>query len=736
VASVPGVVWEAWGQPDAATQRIDFVSDYVETMLGYSVEEWLSTPNFWLTIVHPDDKEQAARAAAEAFASGKSSSTLEFRWVAKNGRVLWVESKSAATTDNEGRPVGLRGVTIDITERKHAEEALRESEERYRVVAETATDVIITIDDHSTILFANRAVERVFGYALPELLGNQITILMPEYLRHVHKAAVSRYIETGRKHINWESVQLNGLHKSGREIPLELSFGEFSKDGRRFFTGIARDITERKRAEERLLQSEERYRLLFERNPQPMWVFDLESLSFLEVNDAAIHHYGYSREEFLAMTIEDLQYEHAGISKHKKKDGTIIDVEIVAHELTFYGRQAQIVLAFDVTERKTLEEELRQSQKMEAVGRLAGGVAHDFNNLLTVINGYSELSLRRLQPDDALTFNLEEIKRAGSRAASLTRQLLAFSRKQVLQPKVLDLNEVISELEKMLQRLIGEDIDLRTALTPELRRVNADPGQIEQVIMNLVVNARDAMPNGGKLTIQTENVYLTEDYDRHRLAVKPGLYAMIAVSDNGSGMNDETKANIFEPFFTTKELGKGTGLGLSTVYGIVKQSMGTIWVYSEVGLGTTFKVYLPCVEGEFDDRQASQTRQVIALGSETILLVEDDEMVRGLTRTVLEQSGYKVIQAANGAEALLICEQYADPIHLLLTDVVMPGMSGRAVADRLKTLRPQMLVLYMSGYTDDAIVHHGVLNEGVNFIEKPFATAALARKVREVLDGA
>jgi PAS domain S-box-containing protein len=626
VAHVPGVVWEASGAPDEASQSIDFVNDYAETMLGYSIQQWLETPNFWLSIVHEEDRERAAREAAANFSSRRGG-TSEFRWVTRDGRVLWVEAKSVVITDETGKPIGMRGVTMDITERKRSEQELRESEERYRDTVENARDMIYTHDLKGNYTSVNKATEQITGYTREEARTMSLAqTVAPEYLEKARSMLVRKLEE------NEETV-----------YDLEI----IAKDGRR----IA-----------------------------------------VEVNTRLVY-----------------------------RNGIAVGVQGIAR---------------DITERKHLEAQLRQSQKMEAVGRLAGGVAHDFNNLLTVINGYSELTLRRLQPEDALTGYLEEIKKAGIRAASLTRQLLAFSRKQVLQPKVLDLNAVISDVEKMLQRLIGEDIDLRTVLKPELRRVNADPGQIEQVIMNLVVNARDAMPDGGKLTIETENAYLTEEYARQHVAIKPGPYVMLAVSDNGSGMNDETKARLFEPFFTTKEQGKGTGLGLSTAYGIVKQSMGYIWVYSEVGLGTTFKVYLPAIDEVVDSKQPGQTSEPIALGGETILLVEDDEMVRGLALTTLEHGGYKVLQAANGAEALLLCEQYPEPIHLLLSDVVMPGMSGRAVADQLKTLRPLTLVLYMSGYTEDAIVHHGVLDEGVNFIEKPFSPTALTRKVREVLDAA
>ncbi len=385
-------------------------------------------------------------------------------------------------------------------------------------------------------------------------------------------------------------------------------------------------------------------------------------------------------------------------------------------------------------ERKRLEEQLRQSQKMEAVGRLAGGIAHDFNNLLTIINGYSQLLLDRFAPRDQARVQVEEIKKAGDRAATLTRQLLAFSRRQVLQPQVLNLNAVVANVDTMLRRLIGEDIDLVTVIGEALGRVQADPGQIEQVILNLAVNARDAMPQGGKLTIETANVELDEAYTCSHAAVAPGRYVMLAVSDSGIGMDAETQAQIFEPFFTTKEKGKGTGLGLATVYGIVKQSGGHLWVYSEPGKGATFKVYLPQVEEANGTVAASQARVKSLRGAETILLVEDEEAVRKLASRILQEYGYKVLESTSAEQALQIGERHKEPIDLLVTDVVMPGMGGREVAGHLAFLRPEMKVLYMSGYTDDAIIHHGVLQAGVAFMQKPFTPEVLARKVREVLD--
>jgi signal transduction histidine kinase len=380
------------------------------------------------------------------------------------------------------------------------------------------------------------------------------------------------------------------------------------------------------------------------------------------------------------------------------------------------------------------EEQFRQVQKMEAIGRLAGGVAHDFNNLLTIILGYSDLMLGKLDPGDSMRELIVQIKSAGDRAASLTRQLLAFSRQQVLAPKILDLNVIVTDTEKMLRRLIGEDITLATALDPRLGLVKADPGQIEQVIMNLVVNARDAMPEGGKLTIETRNVELDEIYAQGHPEVRRGDYAMLGVSDTGCGMDETIKARIFEPFFTTKGAGKGTGLGLATVYGIVKQSGGSIYVYSEVGRGTSFKIYLPLVEEKIPSAKCQTDLRKVPPGKETLLLVEDEEAVRAITRHVLQLCGYTILEASHGAEAIKICENNPGPIHLLMTDVVMPGMGGRQLAETLLSRQPDMKVLYLSGYTDDAVVRHGVLEAGANFLQKPFTPGSLAQKVREILD--
>jgi len=395
-----------------------------------------------------------------------------------------------------------------------------------------------------------------------------------------------------------------------------------------------------------------------------------------------------------------------------------------------------LAIGQDITKRRSIEEQLRQSQKMEAIGTLAGGIAHDFNNILTTIIGNAELALMDVIKDESLRKEIEEIKKAGEKAASLTRQLLAFSRKQIVQPEILDINESLIDIEKMLGRLIGEDVELLTIQASELWQVEIDPGQIEQMIMNLAVNARDAMPKGGKLTVGTANADLDKNYFREHgiKGEKPGHYVMLTISDTGSGMDKETQEHIFEPFFTTKEVGKGTGLGLSTIYGIVKQNNGFIWIYSEPGKGTTFKVYLPVVKGDADQEEKEQTPVGDLSGSETVLIVEDNDSLRNFVQKVLYIYGYRTLNAENGEDALRVCKEHDGQIDLMITDVVMPKMGGREAAKRLQPLYPRMKVIYMSGYTDNAIVHHGVLEPGLNFLEKPFTPEGLARKVRGALD--
>jgi len=499
-----------------------------------------------------------------------------------------------------------------------------------------------------------------------------------------------------------------------------------------------------------LERSEERYRMLFEASPLPMWVYDAESLQFLAVNDAAVRHYGYTRQEFLGMTIKDIRPPEdveavlaslqrsggpgspmPGTWRHRKRDGTVIDVEITAGRIRFAGRRAALVLSHDVTDRLRLEERLSQAEKMEAVGRLAGGVAHDFNNLLTVISGYTEILLSRSETTGRE--QLGEIAHAAEQAAALTRQLLAFSRRQVLHPVVLDLNEIVAGMEPMVRRIIGDDVNVGVRMTAGLPTVEADRAQIERVILNLAANARDAMPQGGRLTIETGSVELDEDYVASRGEGTAGPNVLLAVSDTGVGMSEDVQRHLFEPFFTTKGPGAGTGLGLATVFGVVKQSGGSIYVYSEENRGTTFKIYLPAATGSVE--VAGVPDPAAEIGSETVMLVEDDESVRNLVRTMLETKGYEVLAAAGADEAERLCAARTGGVDLLLTDVVMPEVNGRVLAERLAALSPSMRILFMSGYSDEAVYRHGEISPNASFIEKPFTDRTLARKVREVLDG-
>ena len=500
-------------------------------------------------------------------------------------------------------------------------------------------------------------------------------------------------------------------------------------------------------------EADERYGMLFGSNPQPMWVFDVDTLAFLAVNDAAVRHYGYNREEFLSMTIMDLlppedapglhhglertglQRGDVALAQHQRKDGTIIDLELVSHEMELDGRRARLVLATDISERTRTraalhqsEEQLRQAQRMDAAGRLAGGVAHDFNNLLTTVRGFSDLLLRDMPADDPRRKDVEQIRKAADRGAALTRQLLSFGRSQAIEPRAIELNSVVTNMEGLMQRLIGADIKLETQLRPGLGEVKVDPGQLEQVLVNLVLNARDAMPAGGTLTIETGE-RLISGSTRGR-SVKPGRYIVFAVSDSGSGMDGDTLSHVFEPFFTAQAPGSRAGLGLSIVYGIVKHSGGVVRVSSEPGQGTTVKVFLPRVEG---DEPVEPEAAVSLRGEETVLIVEDEDGVRELLWKILTDHGHTVLEARHGRDALTVASGYNNPIHLVVTDVVMPEMGAGEMVDHLLTKRPDLKVLFISGYTNDEVLRRGVSQSDSGFIQKPFAAEDLMKMVRGLL---
>jgi PAS domain S-box-containing protein len=607
------------------------------------------------------------------------------------------------------------------------------------------------VDASGAIQYANPAATRLTGYEREELLGRNPRLLKSglhdeDFYRRMWSTLLAGEVWNGdivnRRKDGTLSVERTTI------APVRDAQGRIGH-----FIALKQDVTERRREEEAL----RRLQFAIEHAADGfLWADESGRIQY--ANAAVCRRLGYTREEMLALTISDFDpgfpreswpqhwasVKAAGArvieATHRAKDGTLFPVEVSVNHVEFEGSEYHCVFVRDISDRKRAEaavreaeDRLRQSQRLEAIGRLAGGVAHDFNNLLGVIMGYGQSVAKKLPGGDPLAPKVDQILKAADRAATLTRQLLAFSRQQVLQPRVLDLNAVLGEMQGMLGQLIGEDVRLVTAFDPMLGQVKADAGQLEQIVMNLAVNARDAMPEGGTLTIETANRDVDAAYVAQHPPIKAGRYVMMAVSDTGHGMDAEVQAHMFEPFYTTKEKGKGTGLGLATVYGIVKQSEGYIWAYSEKDLGTTFKIYLPRV----DDlpAEARETAAAVTGGSETLLLVEDEEALRDLLRETLESYGYEVIVAADGAEAIRAAAGHARPIHVLITDVVMPGASGRRVADEIAAARPDMKVLFMSGYTDEAIHHHGVFGPGAAFIGKPFSAQALARKLREILEG-
>ena len=646
-------------------------------------------------------------------------------------------------------------------ERKRGEERiaeqhanLQQSEARYRALFERSRDALLTLDPRSwRYTTGNPSAIAMFGARDElDLLSREPWDYSPERQpdgRNSAEAARSlseTAMRTGSQYFEWTHRRL-----SGEAFPTTVMLTRIEVEGRPLLQATVRDETDRKRAD----AERERLAMAIEQAAEMITITDARG-DIVYVNPAFEVVTGYTRAEVLGRnprllksgvqddafyrnlweTITDGRTFRSQMVNRKKDGTTYTEEATISPVRDGTGAIASYVaVKRDVTQHLALEAQLLQAQKMEGIGRLAGGVAHDFNNLLTVILSYVELACGSLQEGELQAY-LQEIRVAGERAASLTRQLLAFSRKQVLQPESLDLNRVVTDMEKMLRRIIGEDIDLVKALAPDLGRVKADPGQIEQVIMNLAVNARDAMQQGGKLTIETANVQLEGDYMALPEGVEPGPYVMLVVTDAGVGMDEPTKTRIFEPFFTTKAVGKGTGLGLSTVFGIVKQSGGSIDVLSEPGKGTTFKVYLPReLSPAVAPAAPKSPRSVRPTGAETILVVEDDEALRRVVKRALDAAGYLVLIASNGEEALLASTRHQGDIHLLLTDVVMPRMGGRVLAKQLLGARPNIKVLYMSGFTDNAIVHHGVLDAATHFLGKPFSAFDLARKVREVLAG-
>ncbi|MDB4997895.1 MAG: hypothetical protein JWM74_5327 [Myxococcaceae bacterium] len=767
--------------------RTTFMNGRMASMLGYTVDEVAGVP--FLDFV---DEEWHALSRSELEKGKSGPLQTQGKLKRKDGSRLWVLVETSPNLGESGNYEGSCAMVMDVTERKKSEEALRVSEGRLKELWDSGLILITISDAAGNIHDINEAGAAMLGYSRAELLSGGVRwgMMTPPEWRAAEDAALAQLAATGVA-LPWEKEL---ICKDGSRVAI-LAGAAITTGSEGL--AIAIDITEKKRAQTDLVErvriatlSAEVALALAQADSLPhilqrcadavvaqldgalarIWltnaqdnVLELQaSAGAVSATDDDVRRFHIDRiaDERRAQFTNDALHDAriadtawanregivgfagypllvagqvigvlAMFARHPLSEAAITGLGSLADAIAV---GAQRKLAED--ERLALESQLRQGQKMEAIGLLAGGIAHDFNNLLSVILSYSELLSDDLNEGDPMRADLAEIQGAGTRAVELTRQLLAFSRQQVLQPKIVDATAIVAGLEKMLRRLIGEDVELTTLGGPELGTIMVDPGQMEQVIMNLAVNARDAMPRGGKLTIETADVVLDEAYAATHVGVKPGPHVMLAVTDTGSGMDKATQAHMFEPFFTTKGVGKGTGLGLATVFGIVRQSEGTVWVESELGRGTTFRVYFPTAATSVvsSNTPAVEVRGALR-GTETILLVEDEERLRILARSILRKYGYTVLDAQSAGDAFLLCEQHAESIDLLLTDVVMPRMSGRELSERLLKVRPQMKVLYMSGYTDDAVMRHGILESSIAFLQKPITPDALVRKVRTVL---
>ena len=731
---------------DAREAKVIYISPGYEKMWGRSCQSMLDNPRSYMEGVHPLDLDMVSRATAAMYKTGRIDE--ECRILRPDGSMRWVWVRGYPVTE-QNQIVRIVGVIEDITEKRRLEAERDALLFRLQLHIERMPLAYVLFDAEMRIMDWNPAAERIFGYTRGEILG-----AAPPWEKIVSRSVWENKGEELCSRMRAGDMDVQSINENvtrdGRTITCQWFNTPLHDDNGQFvgFLSLAQDVTERHRNIE-LLQSvlnhtvdgiisiDERGTVsLFSKGAERIFGYPASEVVGQNVKLLMPDPYHSEHDGYLENYLQTGEAKIIGIGrevKGRKKDGSTFPMDLDVTEFELESRRFFLGIVRDISERKKLEDQLRQAQKMEAFGQLAGGVAHDFNNLLCIISGYSELLLSRLPSSDPARESIKAISEAGERAASLTRQLLAFSRKTVLEPRVLDLNAAVRETEKMLRRLLGEDILLTTVLDPQISRVKLDPGLLTQVLMNLCVNARDAIPRGGKLTLETRNVDLDEHYANTHTDVRAGQYVMVAVSDTGCGMTPETQARIFEPFFTTKGVGKGTGLGLSVVHGIVKQSEGHIEVYSELKVGTTFKLYFPAALRQVVNVKIHAESDNVR-GTETILIVEDEDSVRALALLILQMQGYKVLAVSNGKKALQLVEKHQGPIDLLVTDVVMPGMGGGELAEALKPQYPKMKVLFISGYTDDAVVRHGILQAEVSFLQKPFSPQALAKKVRQVLD--
>ncbi len=747
LATSPSVIYSLRLGPDGPA--VATVSENLEAVLGWSVADF-ADPLTWGEKVHPEDRASALGAGPRVLAEGHVVHGYRFRH--RDGSWRWIRDELRLVRDAEGRPVEAVGSFSDVTRQREDEARFQESEQRFRRAFEDAPVGMALVGLDERFLQVNQALCRILGHPARRLL--EMTVPQVTHPDDV-EAEESQKVRLLRGDGSAFQMEKRYLHADGHVVWGALSVSAVpGPDGKPlYYIGQLEDVTERRRAEEALRQSEERFRALIEHATDLLVVFD-EQGTITMTSPAVKEALGWAPEEMRGRPGGDFIHPEdvpeaarvlaevvASPSKAVRatvrlghKDGSWRVVQSSLRSLVHLPAVRGIVSnGRDITEQRQLEERLLQAQKLESVGRLAGGVAHDFNNLLVAILGYAQFLEEGIRAGRPSLDDLAEIREAGERARDLTRQLLAVARRQVLEPVVMDLNGVLRDAERLLRRVLGEDVALTVIPAADLWRVRADPAQIQQVTLNLAMNARDAMPQGGRLVLETANVELDEGYARAHPGVPPGRYARLTVSDTGVGMSPEARAHLFEPFFTTKPPGEGTGLGLATVYGIVTQAGGHLSVHSQSGRGTSFEIYLPRTEEAEPGREPAAAAGE-ARGDETVLVVEDAPAVRELAVRALAEAGYQVLQAHHGREALAVAARAAGPVHLLLTDVVMPDMSGPELAEALGRARPGTRVLYMSGYTENTIVHHGVIDAGVSFLAKPFTPTSLLEKVRHVLD--